>query len=93
MKVKSSLVLSEALVLIENGAQTFVCAAIQDVETTMRWAEKEDIKSKALSLWMTFKPERVLEQYKTLQQWWEKGDPERVETLKLAIAAAKKRND
>lgn len=93
MKVKASLVLTEALTLIENKEHSYACAAIQDVETAMRWEQKQDIQSKAMSIWMTFKPKHVREDYKSLQEWWPKGDPQRIETLKLAIAAAKKRND
>lgn len=94
MKVKSSLILTQALALIENGSQSFVCAAIQDVETQIRWDNKvNNVISKATQLWMTFKPKHVADNLKDIQQWWPKGDPIRVETLKLAIEKAKKNND
>lgn len=93
MKVKSSIVLAAALVLIESGEQSYACAAIQDVETTMRWDENQDIQSKAMAIWMTFKPKEIREAIQTLQVWWPKGDLQRIETLKLAVAQAKKQND
>lgn len=93
MKVKSSIILSAALVLIESGEQRYVCAAIQDVETTMRWEKKQDIQSKAMAVFLTFKPEKIRSDIQTLQEWWPKGDPRRVEALKSAIDLAKKRND
>jgi hypothetical protein len=94
MKVKSSEILTKALALIESGEQSFVCAAIQDVETQIRWdTGVANVISKALQVWMTFKPKRVSENLKNLQEWWPKGDPERIETLKLAIAKALKGND
>jgi hypothetical protein len=93
MKVKSSLVLTEALALLENNEQTYACAAIQIAEVDMRYAQKQDIQSKAMSIWMTFKPKHVREELKSVQQWWDKGDPARIATMKLAIDAAKKRND
>lgn len=93
MKVKSSVVLSKALEQIELGAQNFVCAAIQDVETQMRWDSGDNIISKATQLWMTFKPPAIHDNVKSLQQWWPKFDPQRIEVLKLAIAKAKKNND
>lgn len=94
MKVKSSEVLTKALALIESGAQNFVCAAIQDVETQIRWdSGAPNVISKAMKVWMTFKPERVSENLKNLQEWWPKGNAERIETLKLAIAKALEGND
>ena len=94
MKVKSSEILTKALKLIENGEQKFVCAAIQDVETQIRWdAGVNNVISKAMQVWMTFKPKHVSENLKNLSEWWPKGDPIRVETLKLAIDKAKKGND
>lgn len=94
MKVKSSEILTKALALIESGEQNFACAAIQDVETQIRWdSNVNNVFSKAMQVWMTFKPKRVSETLKNLQEWWPKGDPERIETLKLAIAKARKAND
>lgn len=94
MKVKSSVILTQALALIESGQQSFVCAAIQDVETQIRRDnDGANVISKATAVWMTFKPKRVSENLKNLQEWWPKGDPERIETLKAAIEKAKKGND
>ena len=94
MKVKSSVILAKALELIQSGEQRYVCAAIQDVETQMRWDEGvPNIISKASKIWMTFKPPHVSDNLKNLQQWWDKGDPKRVETLTKAIETAKKAND
>jgi hypothetical protein len=94
LKVKSSEVLTKALALIESGEQKFACAAIQDVETQIRWdTGANNVVSKAMKVWMTFKPSHVSENLKNLQEWWPKGDPQRIETLKLAVAMAKKGND
>lgn len=93
IKVKASEVLSKALELIKSKEQTFVCAAIQDVETQIRWDRKEDVKSNAMKIWWRFKPDKVSDNLKNLQQWWDKGDPLRIETLEKAIAVAKKAND
>lgn len=93
MKVKSSLVLTKALAQIESGAQNFVCAAIQDVETQMRWDSGDNIISKANQVWLTFKPPAIHDNVKSLQQWWPKFDPRRIEALKLAITKAAKNND
>jgi hypothetical protein len=93
MKVKSSVVLTKALQLIESNQQSFVCAAIQDVETEMRWEANENVVSKAFVIWMQFKPPIIRDDVKHLQQWWPKGDPERIATLQKAIAIAEARND
>lgn len=94
MKVKSSVVLTKALVLIESGEQTYVCAAIQDVETQIRWDnDVANVISKAMQVWMTFKPKNISESRKNLQEWWPKNDPARIETLKSAIVKAKQGND
>lgn len=93
MKVKSSVILAEALRLIESGQQHYVCAAIQDVETQMRWDSGKEISSKAMDVFMTFKPKRIIEGIKRIQEWWPKGDPERLIALKQAIEKAKKQND
>ena len=93
IKVKSSVILTEALALLESGEQSFICAAIQEVETSRRWASGQEISSKAMSILLTFKPEKIQPEMKLYAQWWAKGDPTRIETLKLAIAKAKKQND
>ena len=93
IKAKASVILALALTEIKEGRQQFVCAAIQDVETQMRWDNKEDVKSNANKIWMRFKPEEVHDNLRNLQQWWPKGDPIRIETLEKAIAVAKKAND
>lgn len=94
MKVKSSEVLAKALALIEGGEQQYVCAAILDVETQIRWDNNgENVISKASKVWMTFKPENISESRKNLQEWWIKGDPARIDTLKLAIIKSLAMND
>lgn len=93
MKVKSSIILTEALRLIETGAQHYACAAIQDAETQMRWDTKKEIVSKATEVFMTFKPKRIGESNKRIQEWWPRKDPERIEVLKQAIEKARKQND
>jgi hypothetical protein len=93
VKVKSSVILAEALVLLESGAQQYICAAIQDAETTRRWATGEDVRSKALEVLMTFRPEKIRDDVKSLAEWWPRGDPARIETLKQAIIKAKRQND
>lgn len=95
MKVKSSEVLAKALLLIENGQQQFACAAIQDVETQMRWdLNGENIVSKAQKIFNEFKPKKMqTNPNASIMEWWPKGDIARVEALKLAIDRAKKGND
>lgn len=92
MKVKASLVLTKALELIETQQQSFVCAAILDVEVAMRWDQNQEISSKAMPIWMTFVPKEI-KSNQSIREWWPKGDVRRIETLKSAIATAKKRND
>lgn len=93
MKVKASVVLTAALDLILTGKQTFACAAIQDVETQMRWdADGENIVSKAQSIFNTFKPDRIKTNI-SIVEWWPKGAPERIAALESAIKLAKQRND
>lgn len=93
IKVRSSAVLAEALVRIKDGRQRYACAAIQDVETDLRYEHKEDVKSNATKTWMRFKPDHVSESLKSLQEWWPVGSQIRIETLEKAIAAALKAND
>jgi hypothetical protein len=95
MKVKSSVVLTQALALIESGAQSYACAAIQDVEVQMRWdAGGENVISKAQKVFNAFKPERLAKNPNAaIMEWWPKGDVARIEALTQAIAAAKKGND
>ena len=94
MKVKSSVVLTQALALIETGAQSFACAAIQDVETQMRWDSGENVTSKAQKVFNGFMPERMKENKNaSITEWWPKGSPERIEALEAAIQAARKAND
>jgi len=95
MKVKSSLVLTQALALIQSGEQAFACAAIQDVETQMRWdANGENIVSKAQKVFNGFKPERLAKNPNaSIMEWWPKGAPERVTALQEAIQVARKAND
>lgn len=94
MKVKSSLVLQKALVLIQSGEQSFACAAIQDVETQMRWDSGENIISKAQKVFNGFIPENMKTNKNSgIVEWWPKGSPERVEALEAAIKVALKSND
>ena len=93
MKVKSSLVLQKALELILKGEQSFACAAIQDVETQMRWdLNGENIVSKAQKTFDQFKPKRIVSNA-AIMEWWPKGSPERVAALEEAIKVARKGND
>ena len=92
--MKSSTVLEEALKRIEDGSQSYACAAIQDVETDMRYANNNrDVKTRATLIWMRFKPKCVDESMKLMQAWWPKKDPARIDALNKAIAQAKKAND
>ena len=93
MKVKSSVILTEALRLIETGQQQYACAAILDAETQMRWDTKKEISSKAMDIFLTFKPKRIGESNKRIQEWWPRGDSERLTALQAAIEKAKKQND
>ncbi len=93
MKIKAVIILEEALKLIESGEQKFVCAAIQDVETTMRWECGHEITSNALSVFTTFKPKEVRKDVQIYSEWWPKGDIRRIEALKSAIILAKKQNN
>jgi hypothetical protein len=93
MKVKSSIILADALKLIESGEQTFACAAILDVETALRWEHKENVTSKAMQVFERFRPKRVVDAMKIYGEWWPKGSPDRIIALNAAIVAAKKQND
>lgn len=93
MKVKSSIILTEALRLIETGARQYACAAIQDAETQMRWDTGKEISSKAMDVFMTFKPKHIGENNKRIQEWWPRGAVERNGALQAAIDKAKKQND
>lgn len=95
MKVKSSVVLAKALELIESKAQTYACAAIQDVEVQMRWdLNGENVISKAQKVFDEFKPPKMKTNLNaSIMEWWPKGDPARIVALQQAIEVAKKRND
>lgn len=96
MKVKASMVLKEALVRHLAGAQncTYICCAIQDVETDLRYEHKvKELTSNALQLFKTFRPKTVAVESQDMQPWWPKGDPVRVDTLNKTIEMAVKRND
>lgn len=93
IKVKASEVLTEALARIIDKRQAFACAAIQDVETDIRFAKKDEVKSNAMKIFAKFKPPQVREDMKTYGEWWPKGDERRIEALKMAIETAKKAND
>lgn len=93
MKVESSFVLRAALAKIQSGEQSFVCAAILDVETQMRWDNAgENVVSKAQSIFNTQKPDYI-KSNASIREWWPKGAPERIAALEKAIALAKQRND
>lgn len=85
-KAKSSEVLAEALLRIRTGTQRYACAAIQDVETDLRYANNgKDVKSNALKTFQRFKPTRITESTKNLQEWWPVGDIARIDALEKAI--------
>lgn len=93
MKVKSSIILAESLKLIESGEQSFACAAILDVETSLRWQHKENVTSKAMQVFEKFRPKGIADAMKLYSEWWPKGSPDRIVALNAAIAVAKKQND
>jgi hypothetical protein len=94
MKVKSSEVLRKALALIESGEQMYACAAIQDVETDLRFANNgKDVKTNAAKIFSVYKPAEIPENMKTSQGWWPKGSTLRIDALKKAIGMALKRGD
>lgn len=69
MNVKSSVILTKALHHIESKQISFVCAAIQAVETEMCWESNENIVSKASTIWMQFKPPHIRDDIKHLKSW------------------------
>lgn len=81
MKLKASHVLSDALLLIETGKQQYACAAIQDVETSVRLDLGEEVSSNAMQIFSKFMPARVKPQIKLYSQWWDKGSTERIEAF------------
>lgn len=94
IKLKASFVLEEALNLILNKSQSFACAAIQDVETQVRWDNNGDeVKSNAAKIFAQFKPKDKRDDMKLFGEWWPKDDERRIDALKQAIEIAKKRND
>lgn len=94
MKVKSSTVLEGALRLINSGEQRYACAAIIDVETSIRWANDGDnVVSKAMPIFKTFMPQDVPKASASCQAWWPKGDPGRPKALEDAIALALSKGD
>ena len=93
MKVKSSVVLTEALTRIESNIQSFACAAIQDVETDMRFQHNENVSSKASMFFAKYKPKIIDENMKATQPWWPKGSQERITALRNAIKDALTKND
>lgn len=91
---KSSYVLLEALKLINGNKQTYACAAIQDVETTLRYANNgRDVKTNATSIFAKYRPSDIPDNMKASQGWWPKGSALRVEALEKAIEFAKKKGD
>ena len=93
MKVKSSVVLAEALSRIETKVQSFACAAIQDVETDMRFQHNENVSSKAAMFFSKYKPKIIDENMKATQPWWPKGDQGRIDALNNAIKDALMKKD
>ena len=94
MKVKSSEVLQEALARIIDGRCRYACAAIQDVETDMRYANgNKDVRCNALKIFSTLRPPEVKLINSTIREWWPVRDPLRIVALEKAIAIAKKSND
>ena len=93
IKVKASEVLTEALARILDKRQFFACAAIQDVETDIRYEKKDEVKSNAAKIFSQFKPKQVRDDMKIFSEWWPKGDERRIDALKMAIEVAKKAKD
>jgi hypothetical protein len=69
-KLKASFILQHALERIKDGRQRYACAAIQDVETELRWKSNDEVRSNALKVFHQFKPSRINDSLKTLQEWW-----------------------
>lgn len=94
MKIKSSEILERAKALILSGEQSFACAAIQDVETDLRYANNgKDVKNNAAKFFAPYRPENIPDNMKASQPWWPKGASERIDALDNAIADAKKKGD
>jgi hypothetical protein len=93
VKLKSSIVLQDALDMITDGRHRFVCAAIQDVETSVRLDTGVEVKSGAMKLFLKFKPAHIKDDVRTIQEWWPKGSELRVQALQDAITLAKKQGD
>ena len=93
MKVKSSVILSGALELIETGTQRYACAAIQDVETDLRFLHNENVTSKAMQVFSRYQPAWVNDNVKLSQTWWPKDSPDRITALKSAIATCLTKGD
>lgn len=93
MKVKSSVVLELALQVIQQGQQHYACAAIQDVETTMRMEQGENVTSNAQKIFNSFMPKRVNLAIKLYGEWWPKGSEERITALEAAIKQAITKQD
>ena len=93
MKVKSSIILTKALHLIESKQLSFVCAAIDRVFADMVQEANENIVSNASTIWMQLNPPHISDDIKYGKAWWPKGDPKRIATLRTAITIAESRND
>lgn len=88
MKVKSSVVLGLALQAIQQGQQNYACAAIQDVETTMRMDQGENVTSNAQKVFNRFMPKSVNPAIKLYGEWWPKGSVDRITAMEAAIQYA-----
>jgi hypothetical protein len=94
LNVKSSIVLERALAKLLSGEQAFACCAIMDTELDLSNENNGmQIKSNALQIFQQFKPAIILDTMKSMQQWWPKGDDERIVTVNKAINVAKKKGD
>ncbi len=93
MKIKASRVLEDALLLIVSGKQQYACAAIQDVETSVRFDLGEEVSSSAMQIFSKFMPAKIDQRIKLYSAWWDKGDVARIDALKKTIEVAKKRGD
>lgn len=93
MRIKSSVILQSALDSIVAGEQQYACAAIMLVETNLRWEHNQDVKSNAMQIFSKQMPKRVIIAIRNNSAWWDKGSPERVEALQLAINEAESKGD
>ena len=93
MKFKSSFILGEALKRILDGSQQYACAAIQSVETDLRFEHQENVTSKASSVFAKYRPQHVKDNVKDTQNWWPKGDALRVVAIESAIKYAASKGD